>query len=143
MEGPMNFEMLIIQGILGIVAFVGFSWLISENRRKIEFKFVILGILIQLLTAFIILKVPTVNSVFLWLSAGIEKLKCATCEGTKFLFGYLGGGDSPFPLKDGASVFIFAFQPLPMVMVISALSMLLFHWKILPIVVRGFSWALR
>ncbi|MBL9028975.1 MAG: nucleoside:proton symporter [Caedimonas sp.] len=136
-------NLLVFQACLGIVVFLIFSLFLSENRRKVDYKFAILGLVIQAFLAFLITKITVVQNAFLWLSEGINKLKCATCEGTKFVFGYLGGGDVPFLMKEGASPFIFAFQPLPMVMVVSAISMLLFHWKILPLIVHGFSWALR
>jgi CNT family concentrative nucleoside transporter len=134
---------LIFQACLGILVFFIFPVALSENRGRIDYKFVVLGLAVQIFLAVMITKIAFVQSSFLWVSEGINKLKCATCEGTKFVFGYLGGGDVPFLMKEGASPFIFAFQPLPMVMVVSAISMLLFHWRILPIIVRGFSWALR
>ena len=133
----------ILQACFGILIFLIIAWLMSENRKNVDYKFAILGIGIQAVLAFLITKVSVVQNSFLWVSEGINKLKSATAEGTKFVFGYLGGGDVPFVVKEGASPFIFAFQPLPMVLVVSALSMLLFHWKILPVIVRGFSYALR
>jgi CNT family concentrative nucleoside transporter len=66
-------------------------------------------------------------------------LKDATVAGTSFVFGYLGGGESPFHPKEGVNSYIFAFQALPMVIVISAISMLLFHWRILPVIVKVVS----
>ena len=137
----MNF--LIFQALFGVGVFLVFSFLLSENRRRIDYKFVALGLSLQVFLAFLITKIPVVQNGFLWVSDGINKLKCATCEGTKFVFGYLGGGDIPFMVKEGATPFIFAFQPLPMVMVVSALSMLLFHWRVLPFLVKIFSWGLR
>ena len=132
-----------LQAGLGIIIFLGLAWFISENRKQVDYKFACLGIVIQICLAFLITKISVIQGCFLWLSEGIQKLKCATNEGTKFVFGYLGGGDVPFIVKEGGSPFIFAFQPLPMILVISSLSMLLFHWRILPVIVRGFSWALR
>ena len=133
----------ILQACFGIFIFLVIAWLMSENRKNVDYKFTLLGIVIQVVLAFLITKISVVQNSFLWISEGINKLKSATAEGTKFVFGYLGGGDLPFAVKEGASPFIFAFQPLPMVLVVSALSMLLFHWKILPVIVRGFSYALR
>lgn len=104
------------------------------------------GIGLQVILAFLILKVSAVQFVFEKASYGISKLKDATIAGTSFVFGYLGGGDIPFAFAQGKSIgdaFIFAFQPLAMIMVVSALAMLLFHWGILQIIVKGFSWALR
>jgi CNT family concentrative nucleoside transporter len=135
--------MPILQAVLGLFIFLAFSWLISENRKNVNLRFAFVGIFIQFILAFLIMKVGLINKVFLLASKGIGALKAATCEATKFVFGYLGGGEAPFSLCDGASTFIFAFQALPMLIVISAISMLLFHWRILPFLVRGFSWALQ
>lgn len=132
----------VLQGLAGLMAFIFFAWIVSENRRKVNFFQVMTGLLIQMALAFLVLKIEVIRQGFLVLGTGIDSLKEATCEGTKFVFGYLGGGECPFVLKEGMSSFIFAFQPLPMVMVVSALSMLLFHWNILPVLVRGFSFAL-
>lgn len=133
----------LLQGAGGMIAFIVLAWLISENRQKVNVPQIALGLLIQALLAVVILKVDFVREGFLVAGQAIDSLKEATCEGTKFVFGYLGGGDCPFVLKDGLSPFIFAFQPLPMVMVVSALSMLLFHWNILPFLVKLFSLSLR
>lgn len=136
-------KVLIGQALLGLVVFIVFSWLLSENRKKVDFKFIGMGLVLQTCLAFIILRVDIVNRAFLWLGEGINQLKCATCEGTKFVFGYLGGGTLPFQLNDGGNAFIFGFQALPIVMVVSAIAMVLFHWGILPIIVKGVSAALQ
>ena len=70
-------------------------------------------------------------------------LEAATTAGTAFVFGYLGGAELPFAEAYPGAAFILAFRALPLILVISALSALLFHWHILPLVVRGFSWCLR
>ena len=77
------------------------------------------------------------------LNDAILALEKATTAGTSFVFGYLGGGTSPFITQPGTSDFILAFRALPLILVISALSALLFYWRILPILVRGFAWALQ
>ncbi|MBA4750564.1 MAG: nucleoside:proton symporter [Alphaproteobacteria bacterium] len=139
----MNATFAVAQALVGLVTFLGLAWICSENRRKFDTKTVVMGLGLQIVLAFVILKIPFVQQAFLWIAQGISSLKDATCEGTKFVFGYLGGGDCPFEMKENTHSFIFAFQALPMVIVISAISMLLFHWKILPAMVRGFSSVLR
>lgn len=139
-------NLLIFQGIFGFFAFLLIGWLLSENKKKMDWRLISTGVGLQVILAFVILKVSFVRAVFEKVSYGISKLKDATVEGTSFVFGYLGGGKIPFAFADGKGVgdaFIFAFQPLPMIMVISALAMLLFHWGVLQFVVKGFSWALR
>ncbi|MEB3703162.1 Nucleoside:proton symporter NupC [Candidatus Bealeia paramacronuclearis] len=131
--------MLIPQALLGIVTFIAVAWIFSESRKNVNFKQVIIGLLIQFLLAVLVLKIDAVRNGFLFVGDGVMALKDATVAGTSFVFGYLGGGDSPFSAKDGANTFIFAFQALPVVIVVSAIAMLLFHWQILPVLVKFFS----
>lgn len=134
---------LIFQGFLGLFIFYFAAWLISENRQKINFKAAFLGIVTQFLLAALVIKIKFIRDIFLWAGYGVNTLRDAMIEGTSFVFGYLGGGETPFVLKQGASSFIFMFQALPMVMVVSALAMLLFHWRILNVFVWAFSWAFQ
>ncbi len=134
---------LVFQGFLGLSFFLFFAFLLSENRSKISWKSTFLGIFTQFSLAVLILKVTIVRDVFLWVSTGIEALKESMLEGTSFVFGYLGGAPLPFPLKTGGNSFIFMFQALPMIIIISALAMLLFHWRIIPVIVKVFSWAFQ
>ncbi len=131
------------QGMIGLVAFYALAWLISEKRRHVQLKPIIVGLATQAVLAASILKISLVRQPFLWLGKGIEAIKAATLKGTSFVYGYLGGGDLPFNVKEGANTFVFIFQALPMIMVVGALSMLLFYWRVLPVIVQGFSWILR
>ena len=130
------------QGLAGVGFFLGIAWLCSESRRSVRLAPVGLALLGQALAAALILRTPPIQAAFLWVSNGIGAIKTATLTGTGFVFGYVGGGALPFT-TNGNSTFIFGFQALPMVMVVSALAMLLFHWRVLPAVVRMFSWVLR
>lgn len=137
---------LVAQALFGFCAFIFIGWLLSENKKKLDWKIIITGISLQGILAFLILKVHFVRAIFEKISFGISKLKDATLDGTKFVFGYIGGGDIPFLFAEGkgaGDAFIFAFQPLAMIMVVSALAMLLFHWGVLQLIVKGFSWGLR
>lgn len=136
----MGQAVLMLQGLIGVVGFVGLAWLFSENKRNVDFKAAFLGLGAQAALAAIILKIKLVRDLFLWFSQGVNALKDSMLEGTGFVFGYLGGAQSPFVIKEGANTFIFMFQALPMIMVISAISMLLFHWRLLPVLVKAFSW---
>jgi len=130
---------LVLQACTGLVLFLFLAWLFSENRRQVNFKAALMGIGIQIILAILVTKFGIIRSAFLWIGGGVMALKDATVAGTSFVFGYLGGGDSPYQAKEGANAFIFAFQALPMVIVISAIAMLLFHWRILPVTVKVFS----
>ncbi len=135
--------MLVLQGFLGILALTGFSWLISENRKKVAIKSIGAGLLVQLLTAIVLVKIPIFKTFFLGLNSMVEALQKATTAGTSFVFGYIGGGTLPFPESFPGAGFILGLQALPLVLVISALSSLLFYWRIMPLIVKSFSWVLQ
>jgi len=132
-----------MQGLIGIVLILVVSWALSENRRAIQWRPVLAGVALAVALALALLKVPGVREAVLGLNAVVEAIQTATQAGTGFVFGYLGGGPLPFAENRPGASFILAFQALPVVLVMSALSALLFHWGILQQVVRGFSWLLR
>jgi CNT family concentrative nucleoside transporter len=134
---------MIIQSIAGLLTFAGIAWLLSENRKQVKLSRAIIGIVLQLLVGLILLKIPIFRDFFLLLNRLVMSLEEATTAGTSFVFGYLGGADLPFKEKFPGAGFILAFRALPLVLIISALSALLFYWKILPLVVKAFSWALQ
>jgi CNT family concentrative nucleoside transporter len=134
---------MVWQSVAGILAFAGLAWLLSENRRRVNLKRVCVGVALQLVLAVVLLHVPLAREVFTLLNRMVLALQEATTAGTAFVFGFLGGGELPFTEKYPGSSFILAFQALPLVLVMSALSSLLFYWKVLPVVVRAFSWCLR
>jgi len=132
-----------LQGIVGILFLTGLAWLISENRRAVRLRIIFTGFIVQFSLALVLLKVPLFGNFFALLNRGVLALERATTAGTAFVFGYLGGGQLPFAETYPGSTFIFAFKAMPLLLVVSALSSLLFYWKILPLVVRAFSWLLR
>ncbi len=134
---------MMIQGFAGLGAFVAIAWIISEDRKRIPLKKVLIGIVIQLAVAAALLKVPIFREFFLLLNRLVLALEESTAAGTSFVFGYLGGGILPFDERSPGSSFILAFRALPLVLVVSSLSALLFYWKVLPAVVKGFSWFLQ
>ncbi len=131
------------QGLLGIIAFLCIAWVISEKRNDVKYPTILAGVTVQFGIAAVLLYVPFFKKLFLLLNNVVLALDAATKAGTSFVFGYIGGGTPPFLLKDPASNFILAFQALPLVLVIGALSALLFYWRILPHVVRAFSFLLQ
>ncbi len=131
------------QALLGIVVFLALAWIISEKRKSVRYTTVLAGVGLQFAIAAVLLYVPIFRRFFLLLNRLVLSLESATRAGTSFVFGYVGGGTPPFLTQDPGASFILAFQALPLVLVIGALSSLLFYWKILPAVVRGFSLVLR
>ncbi len=130
------------QGLLGIAALLLLAWALSENRRKPPLRLVGAGLALQVILALILLKLPGIKDVVLELNAVVTALDKATRAGTSFVFGFVGGGAAPFKVTQASATFVLAFQALPLILVMSALSALLFHWRILPVVVNAFSWAL-
>ncbi|MCG3144332.1 MAG: putative nucleoside permease NupX [Gammaproteobacteria bacterium] len=135
--------MQVAQGVLGIAAILGFAWMVSEDRRAFPWRTVIAGMLLQLLIAAVLLKVPQAKGVFLALNEALMSLEQATAAGTTFVFGFLGGGELPYAETAPGRSFVLAFRALPLVLVVSALSSLLFHWRVLPAIVRAISRVLQ
>ena len=134
---------MFLQSVAGLAVFGLVAWFISENRRKVRLKTIGIGLGLQLIVGFLLLKLPLFRELFLALNRLVLSLEASTRAGTSFVFGYLGGGSLPFKEPYPGATFILAFQALPLILLMSALSALLFYWKILPLVVRGFSWALQ
>lgn len=134
---------MFFQALLGLIVFTGIAWLLSENRKGVKYATALSGVAVQLCIAAILLYVPFFKKIFLLLNRVVLALESATKAGTSFVFGYIGGGPPPFLLTDPGSNFILAFQALPLVLVIGALSGLLFYWRVLPVVVRSFSLLLQ
>jgi concentrative nucleoside transporter, CNT family len=133
----------LLHALAGITGLVLLAWLMSEKRRAVPWRAIAAGLLLQFALAILMLELPLAQSALLGLNDGMLALEKATQAGTSFVFGYLGGGKPPFAEIDAASSFILAFRALPLVLVVSALSALLFYWRILPAIVRGVSWVLE
>jgi concentrative nucleoside transporter, CNT family len=132
-----------IQPVMGLVIFIGIAWLLSENRNRISFKWLAAGLAFQFAVAAALLNIPLFKDFFFLLNKIVLAFEEATRAGTSFVFGYIGGGPAPFAEKEGGSSFILALQSLPLVLVIGAVSSLLFYWRVLPFVVRMFSLLLQ
>jgi concentrative nucleoside transporter, CNT family len=133
----------IFQQLLGTGILLGLAWVLSEDRRSINWRMVCSAMALALLLTAALLKLPALTVALQSLNALVDKVNEATLAGTSFVFGYLGGGDPPFTPTHPQASFILAFQALPLVLVISALSALLFHVRVLPLIVQGFAWVLR
>jgi CNT family concentrative nucleoside transporter len=131
------------QSLLGLVVLTALAWALSENRRRVMWRPVLIGIALQVVLAVLFLGVPALRSGLSALTGAVDALALATRAGTAFVFGYLGGAQLPFQESYPGGGFILAFQALPLVLVISALTSLLFHWGVLPALVRGLSWLLE
>jgi CNT family concentrative nucleoside transporter len=129
----------IAHAVVGMSGFALIAWLCSENRRAIPWSIVLRGLLLEFVLAAVLLRMPGAASAFGALNQGLLALQSATRAGTSLVFGYLGGGTLPYVESSPGAGFVLAFQALPVVIVMSALSALLFHWRVLPAVVQAVS----
>ncbi|RNC77547.1 NupC/NupG family nucleoside CNT transporter [Piscirickettsia salmonis] len=125
-------------GVLGLIVFYLFAWGLSENRKHVSLKLILLGLFWQFVFALILLKVPVITEIFQWVNQGVIAVTAATQQAVGFMFGGLAS-----PSAESHLGFILALQALPVLIVISALSALLFHWRILPLIIRVFSWVFQ
>ncbi|MEM7222431.1 MAG: nucleoside transporter C-terminal domain-containing protein [Pseudomonadota bacterium] len=130
------------QGALGILVLLALAWALSEQRKVVAWRLVIACLVLQFAVALALLRVPFVEQAFAALNQAVLAVAAATEKGTAFVFGYLGGGPAPYDVAHPERSFILAFQGLPLILIVSALSALAFYWRIAPLIVRGFAWAL-
>ncbi len=135
--------MLQLQSAFGVLALLALAWTLGENRRAVSLRQAAVGLFVTILTAVALIKLPFVAHAFGVINEAVGAISAASRAGTAFVFGYLGGGALPFDLKTPGADFVLAFQALPIVLVMSVLTTLLFYWGILPPVVRGMAWLLE
>ncbi len=133
---------LVLQGILGLGVLLAIGWAFSEDRRAFPWRLALFSLL-ALFAIGLLLKLDIVKDAFLLLNRAVTAIQTATQAGTSFVFGYLGGGPLPFDEPYPGSAFVLAFQALPIILVIAALSAVLWHWRVLRVVTRAFTWALK
>jgi len=135
--------MLQLQSALGIFAMLGLAVVFGENRRAVSLRQAATGLAVTMATAVALIKLPVLAHAFGAINDAVGAIANASRAGTSFVFGYVGGGALPFELKSPGADFILAFQALPIVLVMSVLTTLLFYWGILPPIVRGMAWLLE
>src|SRR5258706_8251153 len=121
---------LIARSALGFLLLHALAWALSENRRKVAWRPVVAGMAMTLALGLVLLKAPFVQHAFMSLNDALGALEKATRDGTSFVFGFLGGGPLPYPAAYAGASFVLPFRPLPLVIVLSALSALLFFFGI-------------
>ncbi len=133
------------RGIFGLLLILGIAFLFSNNRRRVSWRLVGMGVLIQVVFAVFILYADTLRSWFAplgwpravisWLGGAIVSLLNFTTEGSKFVFGRLAVNSGP----DSLGVY-FAFQVLPTIVFVATLTSVLYYLGILQAVVKGMAW---
>ncbi|MCY4653919.1 MAG: nucleoside:proton symporter [Dehalococcoidia bacterium] len=135
-------QLAAFQAVIGLVGLIALAWAISENRRAFPWRTAAIGLSVQLALALLLTKLPGSQIAFRWIGNAVDALVRATEAGTSLVFGFLGGAPLPFEETFPGASFVFAFRTLPLVVFIGALSAVLYHYRVLPWVVRGFAWAL-
>lgn len=133
------------QGLIGIILMLFLAWALSEDRgNRPRWQWIAGALSMQFAIAIIVTQVPIIWSVVTLANRAVAAIERATLVGSSYMFGYTGGAPVPFQLAEGADPpVIVAWQILPLIIVFSALSALLWHWGVLRGLVRGLSWVLR
>ena len=139
--------MVTLQALFGLVVFIGIAVLFSEQRRMLNWQLLAAGLGLQFLVAFVMFRFELLQELLNALNRVVIAIADATETGSLFLFGYLGGDPSnvayPFSIDNPEATVILAFRILPLILIFTVLSAILWHFRILPLIVRGFSVVLR
>ncbi|MFT7588185.1 MAG: CNT family concentrative nucleoside transporter [Limisphaerales bacterium] len=140
----------ILRAILGIIVFIGIAWLISSDRKAVNWRLVFTGIALQFVIALLVLKSPIVKDTFETIASGFTILLSYSDKGAEFVFG--SWPDFFFVATPDASSetgftfsqvgFVFAFKVLPSILFFSAFSAALYYLGILQLIVKGFAWVM-
>tara|TARA_B100000242_G_scaffold278912_1_gene236975 strand:- start:2131 stop:2745 length:615 start_codon:yes stop_codon:yes gene_type:complete len=124
----------LIRGLIGVLALILISFLFSKNRKKINWKTVLVGLGFQIVLAVLVLKIPFVKSIFETAGKAFVKILDFTMQGTSFLFGDL--------VSDENFGNVFIFSILPTVIFFAALTSILFYFGIIQKIVKLFAFLL-
>jgi CNT family concentrative nucleoside transporter len=128
------------QSLIGVVAIIGFCWLLSERRGAFPWKLAVGAVMAQGVLVALLFGLPQARGVLAGAGAAVDGLAASTNAGVSFVFGFLAGGEGqPYDVKNPGALFVFAFHVLPVILVICALSALLWHWRILKWLTKGFG----
>jgi len=136
-----------IQALFGIAVFIGIASVLSERRTIPGWRLLVAGLGLQFLFAFAVFNLSFLQQVLGWINSGVNAVVSATESGTLFIFGYLGGDplnvDYPFAVSEPGATLILAFRILPLILMFTVLSAILWHYRVLPVIIKGFSLVLR
>ena len=139
--------LLVLQALLGIGVFVAIAIVLGEQRTLPGWRLLIAGLGLQFLFAFAVFNLNFLQQLLGLINSGVNAVVNATESGTLFIFGYLGGDplnvDYPFSISEPGATMILAFRVLPLILMFTVLSAILWHYRVLPIVIKGFSVVLR
>lgn len=139
----MGFSIDNLRSLVGVAFVIGVAWALSDSRSKFPWRIVAVALGLEILLAVSMFALPPLRALLAWVSAGIDGLQAATLEGARFVFGYLAGGATPYVLTNPENSTVLAFGVLPLIIVVSALSALLWRWGVLEWACRGLGFVLR
>jgi CNT family concentrative nucleoside transporter len=139
--------LLVLQALFGIGVFVAIAVVLSEQRTLPGWRLLVAGLGLQFLFAFAVFNLNFLQQMLGLINRGVNAVVNATESGTLFIFGYLGGDplnvDYPFSISEPGATMILAFRILPLMLMFTVLSAILWHYRVLPIIIKGFSFVLR
>lgn len=127
------------RSLLAVAAIMFVVWLFSEDKRRFPVLLAFGAMAVQVTLVLALFAIPNSQAVLSGISGAVNGLASAADKGAQFVFGYLSGGPQPYAEDPNTAPFIFGFRVLPLILVISALSALLWHWGILKWITRGFG----
>ena len=133
------FELQNAQSLTGLVLTLAICWAVSEDRRRFPWRLAVGALVIQAGLVLILFGMPIAQDVLQAVGRGVDGLAASTQTGTQFVFGYLAGGNQPYATGPAGVPYLLGFRVLPVILVICALSALLWHWKILKWITHGFG----
>ena len=136
-----------MQAFIGIPIFILLAVLCSERRRLPNWKLLAVGLGLQFTFAFLVFRFDLLQQALSGINQAVSAVASATESGTLFVFGYLGGDPAnvsyPFEVGDAGSTVILAFRILPLILIFTVLSAILWHYRVLPTIIRGFAFILQ
>ncbi|MAP94775.1 MAG: nucleoside:proton symporter [Ponticaulis sp.] len=138
---PYSFDNL--RSLIGFLLLLGVAWLLSGDRQRVPLRTVGFAIGLQIVFAAVMFNVPPLRMGLQSVAAGLGVLQEATRQGTEFVFGYLAGGAEPFEVSAPENNFILAIQVLPLMITVSAVAAVLWHWGLLERLCRAIGYVLQ
>ena len=129
--------------LLGLVVLIALAWALSNNRRFFPWRTVLWGLGLQFFFALFILKTPVGQRLFAGAQYAVNQINVYANEGAKMVFGPLAAGDALKAVFGPAQGYIFAVSITATIILVSALSSLLYHWGILQRVVAAMAWVMQ